>query len=66
MLDVRLRNEGSQFGVVNGGSTNTEHIMAKGAESAEKVEKGVGEPIGTGKERMHKLLLRVRATKLRA
>ena len=50
MLDVRLRDEGSQFGVVNGGGTNAEHAMAKGAESAEKVEGGVGEPISAGKE----------------
>ena len=42
MLDVR-------FGQINGGGTNAEHAMAKGAESAEKVEGGVGEPVSTGK-----------------
>ena len=47
--DVRLRDECSQFGVVNGGGTNAEHAMAKGAESAEKVEGGVGELVSTGK-----------------
>ena len=49
MCDVRLR-EGSQFGEVNGGGTNAEHTMAKGAESAEKVERRIGEPVSTGKE----------------
>ena len=41
--------EGPQFGQINGGGTNAEHAMAKGAESAEKVEGGVGEPVSTGK-----------------
>ena len=49
MLDVRLRDEGPQFGQINGGGTNAEHAMAKGAESAEKVEGGVGELVSTGK-----------------
>ena len=49
MLDVRLRDEGPQFGQINGGGTNTEHAMAKGAESAEKVEGRVGELVSTGK-----------------
>ena len=50
MLDVRLRDEGPQFGQVYGGGTNAEHAMAKGAESAEKVEGGVGEPVSIGEE----------------
>ena len=50
MLDVRLRDEGPQFGQDNGGGTNAEHAMAKGAQSAEKVEGGIGEPVSTGKE----------------
>ena len=50
MCDVRLRDEGSQFGEVNGGGTNAEHAMAKGAESAEKMERRLGEPVSTGKE----------------
>ena len=49
MLDVRLRDEGLQFGQINGGGANAEHAMAKGAESAEKVEGGVGELVSTGK-----------------
>ena len=50
ILEVRLRDEGPQFGQVNGGGPNAEHAMAKGAESAEKVERGIGEPVSTGKE----------------
>ena len=46
----RLRDEGPQFGQINGGGTNAEHAMSKGAESAEKVERGIGEPVSTGKE----------------
>ena len=49
MLEVRLRDKGPQFGQINGGGTNAEHAMAKGAESAEKVEGGVGGLVSTGK-----------------
>ena len=49
MTDVRLRDEGPQFWQINGGGANAEHAMAKSAESAEKVEGGVGELISTGK-----------------
>ena len=57
--------EGLQFGQINGEGTNAEHAMTKGAESAEKVERGVGEPVSIGEEE-DKSLLRVKATKLRA
>ena len=50
MCDVRLRDEGSQFGEVNGRGTNAEHAMAKGAKSTEKMERRIGEPVSTGKE----------------
>ena len=50
ICDVRLRDEGSQSGEVNGRGTNAEHAMAKGAKSAEKMERRIGEPVSTGKE----------------
>ena len=49
MNDVRLRDEGPQFFQINGGGANAEHAMAKSAKSAEKVERGDGELISTGK-----------------
>ena len=45
MCDVRLRDEGSQFGEVNGRGANAEHAMTEGAKSTEKMERGIG---GTG------------------
>ena len=67
MCDVRLRDEGSQFGEVNGRGANAEHTMTEGAKSTEKMERGIGEPVSIlGRRRMHRPLLRVRATKLRA
>ena len=50
MCDVRLRDEGSQFGEVNGRGANAEHAMTEGAKSTEKMERGIGEPVSTGKE----------------
>ena len=44
MCDVRLRDEGSQFGEVNGRGANAEHAMTEGAKSTEKMERGIGEP----------------------
>ena len=67
MCDVRLRDEGAQFGEVNGRGANAEHAMTEGAKSTEKMERGIGEPVSTGKEEdAYRPLLRVRATKLRA
>ena len=51
VLDVRLRDEDPPIWAGQcGGGPNAEHAMAKGAESAEKVERGIGEPVSTGKE----------------
>ena len=51
------------LGRSNGRGTNAEHAMAKGAKSTEKMERRIGE---LGRRRMHRPLLRVRTTKLRA
>ena len=68
MCDVRLRDEGSQSGEVNGRGTNAKHAMAKGAKSTEEMQRRIGETVSTGKEEdaWHRPLLRVRATKLLA
>ena len=50
MCDVRLRDEGSQFGEVNGRGANAEHAMTEGTKSTEKMERGIGEPVSTGEE----------------
>ena len=50
MCDVRLRDEGSQFGEVNGRGTDAKHAMSKSAKSTKKVEGRVGKFISTGKE----------------
>ena len=65
MCDVRLRDEGSQFGEVNGRGANAEHAMTEGAKSGENGERNWNRSV-LGRRRMHRPLLRVRATKLRA
>ena len=50
MFDVRLRDEGSQFGDVNGRSTDAKHTMSKGAKSTEEMQRRSRETVGTGKD----------------
>ena len=50
MCDVRLRDEGSQFGEVNGRGTNAKHAMAKDAKSTEEMQRRSRETVSTGKE----------------
>ena len=63
--DVRLRDEGSQSGEINGRGTNAKHVMTKGAKSREEMQRRMGKRSVLGRRRMHRPLLRVRATKLR-
>ena len=50
MRNVRLRDEGSQFGDVNGRGTNAKHAMAEGAKSTEGMQRRSRETVSTGKE----------------
>ena len=50
MGNVTLRDEGSQFGNVNGRGTNAKHAMTEGAKSTEGMQRRSNKTVGTGKE----------------
>ena len=50
MGNVSLRDEGSQFGNVDGRGTNAKHAMTEGAESTEGMERRSNKTVSAGKE----------------
>ena len=50
MGNVSLRDEGSQFGNVDGRGTNAKHAMTEGAESTEGMQRRSNKTVSAGKE----------------
>ena len=50
MGNVSLRDEGSQFGNVDGRGTNAKHAMTEDAKSTERMQRRSNETVSTGKK----------------